>query len=180
MDCPICFQLICKSAVPSCSHHFCYSCLKKWCLQGVYKCPICKLDINEIKFDKEFDSINNKHNIEFDSINNKNNIELDINEIKFDKELDSINNSNNIIIIDFDNNDNAGITLENNSYNFLRRPGVRVKNIKLDKKMYKSGIRKNDIILFINNIPCSDHVNSINIINYSSANGKTITCELLK
>ena len=169
MDCPICFQLICKSAVPSCSHHFCYSCLKKWCLQGVYKCPICKLVINEIKFDKEFDSINNK-----------NNKELDINEIKFDKELDSINNSNNIIIIDFDNNDSAGISLENNTYKFSRRPGVRVKNIKLDKKMYKSGIRKNDVILFINNIPCSDHVNSINIINYSSANGKRIICELLK
>ena len=156
MECPICFDVIYKSAVPSCSHHFCYSCLKNWCLQGVYKCPICKLDINEIKFDKEFDSINNKDNIEYNIINN------------------------NKIIIEFDNNDNAGITLENNSYNFSRRPGVRVKNIKLDKKMYKSGIRKNDIILFINNIPCSDHVNSINIINYSSANGKTITCELLK
>lgn len=156
MECPICFDIIYKSAVPSCSHHFCYSCLKTWYLKGGYKCPICKLDINEIRFDIEFDSINNKDNIEY-----------------------SLNYTDKIIV-DFHNNDNAGITLENNTYNFSRRPGVRVKNIESDKKMYKSGIKKNDIILFINNIPCSDHVNSINIINYSSANGKRIICELLK
>ena len=156
MNCPICLELIYKSATPSCSHHFCYSCLKNCCLQGIYICPICKLDIKDIKFDKEFDFINNKNNIEY-----------------------SINNFNKIII-DFDNNDEAGITLQNYFLNNKRRPGVKVKSLKNDQKMYKSGIRKNDIILFINNIPCSDHVNSIKLINYASANGKTMICELLK
>lgn len=159
MECPICFEIIYKSATPSCSHHFCYTCLKDWCIKGGSQCPICKKYINEIKFDIEFDNINNKSKINYE-----------------------LNESNicNKIVVNFDNNDNAGITLENNSINYKRRPGVRVKNIKYDKKMYKSGIKKGDIIIFINNIPCSDHVSVINIINYSSANGKEIICELLK
>ena len=34
MDCPICFNLINNSAIGSCTHHFCLSCLVKWCEFG--------------------------------------------------------------------------------------------------------------------------------------------------
>lgn len=158
MECPICFNIIYKSAIPSCTHHFCYSCLKNWCLNNGTSCPICKKNIYEIKFDREFDIINNKNNINnFDMIDN------------FHK-----------IYINFDKNDEAGITLENNYYKNQRRPGVKIKKLKYEKKMYDSGLRNGDIILFINNIPCLDHYNSINIINYASSNGTSIECELLK
>lgn len=166
MECPICLEIIYKSAVPSCSHHFCYTCLKKLCLREIYKCPVCKFDIYEIKFDFEFDFINHKF--------------LDLSNNRERSQSFPITNNNNKIIIKFNNSNEAGITLENNKNSFKRLPGVRVKNIKTEKKMYKSGIRKNDIILFINNIPCSDHVNAIKIINYCSTNGKEIICELLK
>ena len=34
MDCPICFNVIKKSAMGPCTHHFCLPCLLKWCEFG--------------------------------------------------------------------------------------------------------------------------------------------------
>lgn len=31
MECPICYDYINISCIPSCTHHFCYSCILKWC-----------------------------------------------------------------------------------------------------------------------------------------------------
>ena len=61
MDCPICFNIIKKSAIGSCTHHFCISCLIKWCEFGGTKCPTCKLPIIEIRPDKEFDEITEQY-----------------------------------------------------------------------------------------------------------------------
>ena len=33
MECPICYEYITISAIPSCTHHFCYSCLAKWTIE---------------------------------------------------------------------------------------------------------------------------------------------------
>lgn len=109
-------------------------------------------NICEIKLDSEFDNINNKFYIEYN--------------------IDNFCKVN----IKFNNNDSPCITLENNSSFNRKYPGVRIKNIKSDKKMFESGLRKGDIILFINNIPCLDHSSVINIINYASINGKVIGC----
>ena len=40
MDCPICYKIIENSCIGSCVHHYCYSCLIKWCKFGGTTCPI--------------------------------------------------------------------------------------------------------------------------------------------
>lgn len=156
MECSICLELIDKSAILSCCHHFCYICIKEWYINGNNNCPICKNIINEIKFDIEFDKINNPMQT------------LKSNKIK-----------NNIISINFKNNDKAGIVLTNNTKNNIRLPGVKIKKINHDKIIFKSGLKENDIILFLNNIPCLDHKQSIQIIDYCCSNGKKVICEIL-
>jgi hypothetical protein len=167
MDCPICFNIIKKSAIGSCTHHFCISCLIKWCEFGGTKCPTCKLPIIEIRPDKEFDEITEQYlSDSFD----------------LSDELDLSNNYEKITV-NFKKNDLAGVTLENN-YGFLnmnsRGPGVVISKINEYQFCYKCGLRKNDIILFINNIPCSDHKQAVDIINGCCSANIKMTCELLK
>ena len=50
--------------------------------------------------------------------------------------------------------------------------GVKVKNINKNDLCYKGGIIKNDIILYINNVPCINHSQSINIIKNCFNNKK--------
>ena len=59
MRCIICHEDIVRSCIGSCTHHFCYQCLVKWCKQK-NTCPICNEIINEIRYDPEFDSLNNQ------------------------------------------------------------------------------------------------------------------------
>lgn len=173
MECPICFNLIYKSCIGSCCHHFCYKCLLEWCKRGNDNCPLCKVNITEIKLDKEFDSINNPNDIDNEIYSN--NYENNAN----------TNNRNNVkdkkIVINYNNNDKGGVTLVNNT-NFYnqRKCGVKVKSIDTDSTSYKCGLRKNNVLLFLNNIPCYNHNQCIKIFNHSSLHGLTITCELLK
>ena len=159
MECPICCSKIISSSIGSCTHHFCTPCLIKWCEFGGTHCPVCMTLIREIRADPQFDELNSPESIR---------LELD--------------DSNKKITVNFEKNDSAGITLINNtSYSILgaRSPGVIIQKIKHSDKCYKSGLRKNDIILYINNIPCMDHKQSIEIINSCiNANGE-ITCTLL-
>ena len=79
--------------------------------------------------------------------------------IKRDYEFDRLIGNNNIeleklikqIKVNFyDEGSTAGITLANN-YNLGKRlPGIKVTNLKLNGNCYQSGLRKGDIILFIN------------------------------
>lgn len=171
MDCPICFNIIKKSAIGSCTHHFCMSCLIKWCEFGGTKCPLCKLPIIEIRPDKEFDKIT--------ALSDSSDLLESLNL----SERSDLSNNDGKIIVDFKKNDLAGVTLENN-YGFLsmnsRGPGVVISKINEYQYCYKCGLRKNDIILFINNIPCSEHNQTVNIINICSSANITMTCELLK
>ena len=160
MDCPICFNNIKNSAIGSCTHHFCLPCLIKWCQYGGLYCPICKLSITEIRPDKEFDGL----------LGNDDSILIDNN---FKK-----------IIIKFNCNERAGITLQNNYTSFgitwRRAPGVIISKIRQQDKCYKSGLRNKDVLLFINNIPCADHKQTIEIINKCVEANMLMTCELLR
>ena len=140
MNCPICFEKINISAIGACCHHFCYNCLLDWCKRGGTSCPICKTDITVIRKDMEFDQLNGTNLIELESIQSS-------------------------IKITFPFNSQAGITLENNSKNFKRIPGVRVSKINKDKWCFKSGLKQGDVILFINKIPCINHEQVIKIID---------------
>lgn len=151
MECPICFEIIQNSCVGSCMHHYCYNCLLKWIHRGGTTCPICKQFIYEIKMDIEFDSINNTEN-------------------------------NNILIteytkkntISFHDSLPPGITITSNK-------GIGVKICKLNSKdkFYKEGYRVNDILLFLNNVPCIEHFESIKIIKHAYENKKDLIVESL-
>ena len=158
MDCPICFNSITNSAIGSCTHHFCRECLIKWCEFGGTKCPTCKMSISQIRSDQEFDALN----ITSSSYSGAN---------------------NNDLTIDLEKNDMAGITLENH-YSYLgfgqRGPGVVITKINEKGKCFKSGLHKGDILLSINNIPCIDHKQSIDIINNAVISSTRLTCEILK
>ena len=157
MECPICFEIINNSCVGSCMHHICYKCLIKWLNHGGTKCPVCKKYIYEIKFDKEFDQINNINNINNSSSNSSNN---------------NISEYTKKIIIDFSDGIPPGITIASNK-------GIGLKIIKLNKndKIYKAGFRINDVILFLNNVPCINHSESIKIIKYAYENRKQLIIE---
>jgi predicted metalloprotease with PDZ domain len=159
MECPICYTAIKNSAIGSCTHHFCVACLVKWCQFGGTTCPTCKLPITEIRLDKEFDQLNGQGTY----LNLPNNCEK--------------------ITINFEKNNSAGITLENN-YGFLnmttRGPGVVISKIEEKNECYKGGLRLKDTILFINNIPCTDHKQSIDIINKCAIIHTAMVCEILR
>ena len=138
MECSICLNLIENSCVGSCMHHFCYICLLKWCVQGS-SCPICKKYIYEIKFDKEFDSINNPT------------ISLPIISLTKQIIVDFSGSASNIV---------PGITLVN-----YKGIGVKISNLKKNGQCFIKGLRKEDIILYINNVPSLRHKDSIEIIN---------------
>ena len=150
MDCPICFELIQNSCVGSCMHHFCYTCLIKWISFGGCICPKCKNFIYEIKFDKEFDSINN-------------NIETPI-VTEYTKKIN----------IYFEDSVKPGITIGSNS-----GPGVKILKLNKGDKCYDSGLQINDIILFLNNVPCNTHVDAVLIIKDSYERKRELCFELL-
>jgi hypothetical protein len=184
MECAICFNVIKKSCVPNCMHHFCYSCIIKWCKFGGATCPLCKTFLSELKFDNEFDMVN-KHSIK--DINNDI-TKKDLHES--DEVLEEliqlalgapllrriVCQSEHVLNIDFKNlNTHPGITIKTNiPY------GVKIINVNKKDECFKQGLRKNDIIIFINNIPCISHEQTINIIKDMHSKLKNIKCKLLR
>ena len=149
MECPICYNLIKKSCVGSCMHHYCYECYVKWIVKTP-SCPICKMPVFEIKLDKEFDNLNNPN---------------------FKGYIEKVTRN---IVLDFKDQIPPGITLVNNS----NGPGVKVLRLKKEDSCYLNGMRENDIILFINSVPCNTHQHAIEIINEFYNKKKKINFEL--
>lgn len=101
-------------------------------------------------------------------------------ELRRDHEFDKLNNnedtnSNNLneLIVEMPCGTKPGVSLKNNS------PGVKI--IRLNKKdqFYKYGVQLNSIILFINNIPCINHKQSIDIIDALTLSNKNIKLKFL-
>ena len=184
MNCPICLSIIQNSCVPSCSHHFCYECLINWIKNNGINCPLCNQFISEIKIDTEFDNLQ-RQILQYTKISNHNN-NNDNNDNNYDNLFISNKNLNHkeiIILLDNINsntdkipkkNDDIGITIKNN-----KGPGVKVISLKKDKLAFQKGIKVNDIILFINNIPCINHKQSIDIIYSLVLSRKIIKFTLL-
>lgn len=151
MECPICFEIIENSCVGPCMHHFCYKCLMKWISFGGINCPSCKQIIYELKFDKEFDLINNPNNM-----------------------CNQNEEYSNKIYIDFRSGKPPGIVIQN-------LVGLGVKVIKLNNTgaCYKSGLKVGDIILKLNNIPCYNNSDSIEIIKSCHNKNIILVCEIL-
>jgi len=153
MECSICYNHIFKSYTTDCLHHFCQHCLVKWCKNNS-TCPKCRSFIIFIKPDPEFDNINSSNNSILPS-------PLSLSQI-FSTDI-SCNLS--LFYIDFHNKSskNIGITLINN--NGL---GVKVKNLSNNGLAITSGLKCDQIILFINDIPCFNHKQSIGLIQYNT------------
>ena len=101
-------------------------------------------------------------------------------ELRRDPEFDKLNNDenntpNNLneLVIEMPDGTKPGVSLKNNF------PGVKI--IKLNKKdqFYKYGVPLNSIILFINNIPCINHKQSIDIIDSLTLSNKNIKLKFL-
>ena len=166
MECPICFNQINTSVTGLCSHHFCYSCLLKWCELGGTRCPICNLLITQIRRDMEFDKLIKLINIPSIS-------ESDIS-------ISIISELENTITLTLKRAEKPGITLVNNySVTGERAPGVIISSL-IEKDMcYKSGLRRRDIIISINNVPCIEHTSAIDIINKCSQSNTRMVFSLI-
>ena len=81
------------------------------------------------------------------------------------------------ILIDFNKhkNEEIGITLTNN----INGPGVKIKKVIQNKLAYKHNLKKGDIIIFINNIPCINHKQSIETLENLSLSYKIVELILL-
>ena len=155
MDCPICLSPISNSCIGSCTHHFCLECLIAYCKRGKSTCPICKVDIIEIRRDLEFDMIIGNKSIELDQL-------MKTVKINFSQ-----------------NSSKAGITLSNNSSKEKREIGVKITNLSKDGECIKTSLKKGDIILFINKIPCVNHDQAVKIINNIQKTNSSLTFYLL-
>ena len=146
MECNICQNQIKNSCQGSCSHHYCYECLIKWCNLGGTTCPICKVLIREIRLDREFDRLLNK-------INNNND----------DLEKEQVILQKNCKFIQLNTSLNKPIkyTLKNNA----KGPGVVVSSVSGKIFSNSKHLKKNDIIININKIPIVSHKQAIEIIN---------------
>ena len=144
MECPICFEVIINSCYANCEHQFCYKCINKWCLRGKRECPICRTKMFQLILNKEFDMKNNP--------NNKTLIEKPLTK--------KIN-------VKFNDNLTPGIVLtergihNSSSYNY----GVLVSKLEINKKL-KQYLKIGDVILYLNNIPCINPTQSIEIIRH--------------
>lgn len=166
MICGICLETINKSVMGSCNHHYCYECLINW-LKTKNKCPKCNNILYEINFDKEFDEL----------ISDYKKIKGENSPIKRYNYNSIENIIENKITIDFNKykNEEIGITLTNNS----NGPGVKIKKVIQNRIAYKNNLKKGDIILFINNIPCINHKQSIETLENLSLSYKKVELVLL-
>ena len=96
---------------------------------------------------------------------------------EFDKLINNVDDTEitslNEIVIPFPTGTKPGVSLKNNF------PGVKI--IRLNKKdqFYKYGVPLNSIILFINNTPCLNHKQSIDIIDSLCLSNKNIKLKFL-
>ena len=158
MECAICFDTIKNSCMTPCNHVYCYNCLIKWIVKGGLICPICRSFIYEI-------NVSNKILYDFETS-------------YYSNMIINTNNKNKIRknhLIDFNNNTlSPGITItSNNGY------GIKIVKLNSKNRFYKEGFRNNDILLFLNNIPCIHHKYSMEILNYVFFNKKNLQIDYL-
>lgn len=152
MECLICLDDIKISCAPTCMHHFCYGCIIKWCHTS-NQCPKCRQPIRSIHLDPEFDSLMGSSS---ETIG------------------DAIAPCPSVII-DLSVNSNVGITLGNARHS----PGVTVERLNTKMQAHKCGLRKGDIILTMNNVPCHEHQSTIKMVNACQISRHNIACRLL-
>ena len=156
MECPICYKIMDKSCIGSgCTHHFCYTCIKKWKDIGKNTCPICKSSLNQIFFDKEFDNLQ---------------LEIDLlkkNQSVLTNKKNEKNEKFTIIEIKIFKNDKIPFRLIVNRSNFFGYiyPGLKVQNINTKSLVFENGLKNGNIIISVNNELCVNPKETIDYIN---------------
>ena len=159
-ECSICLNKIINNCNTNCNHHFCYDCLILWCLNGGNDCPMCKQRLFQIKLENNFDLKNNIFKTK------KITIDFNIEEIFNMKIFD-------ISVKELKNND------ENIQYINNKKIGLKI--VSIDKNNFADKYFKiNDIILYINGIPCINGDRIRELIYYHYDNKKKLEIELLK
>ena len=163
-ECPICLEEINNAVIGSCTHHFCYYCLYRHCHKSL-NCPICKTVIREIRNDFQFQNlVNERNNISF-----KKEFDEDLYILKT-KFINQIKNSSTIILQNKDKKySTCGISLKNNTDS----TGVKIVSIKKNSLFFDK-FKKDDILLFINKVPCINYKSVISQINYLMNNNLEI------
>ena len=171
-ECPICLDQIKYATVGSCMHHFCYFCIFKHC-KFSNKCPMCKTDIHELKLDREFDSIINGDSLPTLRCPNEvfiSNYYLENEENGYEISQDNERNENNERNERSKKNkkiDNPGLTIKNNT----KGPGVIISKIKSSGLFSKYNFKCGDTLLFINEVPCNNHIHVMSqIMNLFQSN----------
>ena len=159
-ECPICLDNIKYATIGSCTHHFCYFCLFKHCKFN-NKCPLCSTKINEIRLDREFDQLINNDTLPSFIYPNQtiiNNYYNNNNSERSEHSENSNASSSNFLLNKKINGTNntmcPGLTIKNNS----KGPGVIITKIKPTGLFSKYDFKCGDILLFINEVPCCNHV----------------------
>ncbi len=157
MECPICFEVIKNSCYANCNHHFCYNCLMKWCRKGGKRCPMCKNRMFQIILDKEFDLKNNPLCKE-----------------KIERE------STKIINVNFKDKVRPGIGIieREKLVKNEKNHGVVVLRLEKKKKLINY-LKLNDVIMYLNGMPCVKAIDSIEIIEKYFKEKDTLKIELL-
>ena len=108
-------------------------------------------------------------------------VDIELNSLNLDNNV-ILHLDNNVVIVYFSNNEKAGITLENNYINGSKKcyHGVRVLKITERDNCYKSGLRIGDVILLMNNVSCTNHKQSVDIIDKCVLNNTPLICVLFK
>lgn len=101
-------------------------------------------------------------------------------ELRRDPEFDKLINNNhedllqlNELIVPIPAGTKPGVSLKNNN------PGVKIIKLNKNDQFYNYGVELNSIILFINNIPCINHKQSIEIIDSLCLSNKNIKLKFL-
>lgn len=171
MECGICLNTIKKSCVGLCNHHFCFNCMIRWCNFN-NMCPKCKSIITEIKFDPEYDIlINELIKLGVDDISRIDCFNDDNGDNGGDKNAIGGGNIKEVYVT-FNKHQEAGLTITNNEGG----PGVKIKRLDIGGRASLCGLKINDIILFINNVPCINHKQCMSIIRECVLSNRTAVC----
>jgi hypothetical protein len=164
-ECVVCLEPIVRSAVGSCSHHFCAHCLLECCRYNP-ACPKCQTPIREVWLDPEFDALlrlARLHEPDSDTL------------IASRRAASEAALECHIVQLYLPRGTCAGITL----CNAASRPGVAVTHLVERDMAFQCGLRVDDVIVSMNGTPCRQHTECIELIDRlseRSASDELITC----
>ena len=164
MECAICLGTIRRSAVGSCSHHFCHACLLSW-LSSNPLCPKCREPVKEVRLDSEFDSLTRMLSQAGSSTS-----------CGGEEEEEETRDEGDEVVIDFAERRKAGLTVKN----VQRGPGVEVIATKEGDAAQLSGLRVGDIIVSLNGLPCKGHAEAVAHVEQASKARRRLRCVLLR